>query len=362
MRNQKLRHLLWNLAALCILGSSSVNAQFFSYSGTGDVLAGFRKTGLHQGNYELVVNLGNVTNFLAMTPGASTPISAFSPAQLSDAFPDGFKDLQWSAFSTFDEVTPWSTPLGSFPVATIWYTFARSNINVQSTPWSRYVADVQSSVKQPMVGIGQDASTISQQLGATNADNNSMLVREPILGYADHDLTSLLGDPSDPAIGDFYGTTPGINVENITPDAFASPSRSDFYQSVPDSQPGQHGRPGVTYIDPITGLTNGPAYFVGYFQLNTDGTMSFTRASTNSVTTAPPPVMLSVARASNTSTISFASSNSVTYTLFFTNSSGLTTPVANWPSLSATITGDGTTKSFQDTSTDPIRFYRVQEH
>jgi hypothetical protein len=87
--------------------------------------------------------------------------------------------------------------------------------------------------------------------------------------------------------------------------------------------------------------------------------MSFTRETA----TTPPPtqVTLNIARTNNVSTISFASSSSVTYKLFFTNSAGLGTAVSHWPSQSGTISGDGTTKSFQDSTTDPMRFYRVLE-
>ena len=59
------------------------------------------------------------------------------------------------------------------------------------------------------------------------------------------------------------------------------------------------------------------------------------------------------------SAISFASASSVTYTLCFTNAAGVGAPVSNWPSLPRAISGDGTAKSFQDTTTDPSRFYRV---
>jgi hypothetical protein len=86
--------------------------------------------------------------------------------------------------------------------------------------------------------------------------------------------------------------------------------------------------------------------------------MTFTRQT---ATTTPAAVTLSVARTNNVSTISFGSSSSVTYTLFFTNSAGSGAPVSTWPSLPGTIIGDGTTKSFQDTTTDPMRFYRVRE-
>ena len=77
--------------------------------------------------------------------------------------------------------------------------------------------------------------------------------------------------------------------------------------------------------------------------------------------TTPAQVNLNIGRTNNVSTITFASASSVTYKLFFTNSAGLGTPVGNWPSRAGTISGDGTTKSFQDTTTDPMRLYRVQE-
>jgi hypothetical protein len=86
--------------------------------------------------------------------------------------------------------------------------------------------------------------------------------------------------------------------------------------------------------------------------------MTFTRAAAS---TAPAQVTLSIVRTNNVSTISFGSSSSVTYSLFYTNAAGLGAPVSNWPSLPGTISGDGTTKSFQDTTTDAARFYRVLE-
>jgi len=61
-------------------------------------------------------------------------------------------------------------------------------------------------------------------------------------------------------------------------------------------------------------------------------------------------------------TISFASTVGATYTLYYTNSAGLTAPTATWPAWPVTITGDGTVKSFQVVSTDASRFYRVSAH
>jgi hypothetical protein len=356
MNYRPIRYFFLNVAALAIFASPAAKAQFFEYSG-GEVLAGFRKTGAHQGNYELVVNLGNVTNFLALAPGSSLAITAFSPTQLADAFPDSFEDLQWSAFCSLAGVAPWPTPLGSFPASTLWYTLARSDPNLQSQPEERLVNGIQASVQPYILGIGGNAVLISQALGTTNTDNNSALVRESVLGNSDKDLTSGIGDGNNSAIGDFGGQFLTFSVENTTPEPFAAPVRSDFYQSVPASI---GGREPATYTDPITKLTNGPAYFMGYFQLNPDGTMSFTRASTNAVVTPPPAPQLAVSRSGGSSTISFATFKGATYTLCFTNAAGLSSPTATWPSLPGQLTGTGTSLSFQDAAADANRFYRVK--
>jgi hypothetical protein len=110
-------------------------------------------------------------------------------------------------------------------------------------------------------------------------------------------------------------------------------------------------------VDPHTG-TSGLAWYIGYFEFKSNGTMTFTRELAS---TAPAAVTLNVARTNNVSTISFGSASSLTYKLCFTNSAGLGAAVSTWPSLPGTISGDGTTKSFQDTTTDPVRFYRVLE-
>src|SRR3974390_1245966 len=120
MWKSRLPKLCFGLAVLgVVVGPGSVNAQYFPTSTSRDVLAGFRKTGLFQGNYELVVDFGNITNFLAVPQGSSVTIGFFSSA-LSDSFPDGFANLQWSVFATFAGL-PYSTPFGVFPAGTTWY-------------------------------------------------------------------------------------------------------------------------------------------------------------------------------------------------------------------------------------------------
>ena len=89
---------LLKLAGLTLCSLSLVQdlkAQPFAYN-PNDVFIGFRKTGANQGSFELVVDIGQATNYTTMTPGSSISLSNFySPAQLSDAF-SNYDNLNWS--------------------------------------------------------------------------------------------------------------------------------------------------------------------------------------------------------------------------------------------------------------------------
>jgi hypothetical protein len=293
----------------------------------------------------LVVNLGNVTNFIAFAPGKTIDISAFSPTQLSDAFPDGFQNLQWSVSAGFPGLVSWA----GYPKSSIWYSLPAPDASTQSQTPQRYGLNAQLTVQKRIQGIGTGAYLISTGLGATNADNNVRLVREPYDPNSIQDLTYFMGDASDPTLGDFGGLSITVSVENVVPSVFASPARLDLYQSVP-----------MGAVDPITGSTGPLAYLVGSFILNTDGTMTFTRGS--SVTPPPPPpppTLVAVTRSGNASTIYFTTTNGATYTLYYANAAGLGGPVSSWAASSATVVGNGGTNSLSDTTTDAIRFYRV---
>jgi hypothetical protein len=97
----------------------------------------------------------------------------------------------------------------------------------------------------------------------------------------------------------------------------------------------------------------------GVITLGSDGSLTF--APSTGVVAVPP--FLRITRTNNTSTISFLTTNGVTYTLYYTNSPGLKTSItAGWPSSPTTITGNNATNSFVDTTTDPVRIYRVGAH
>ena len=336
------------LAAFASLATPHLaQAQFFNYSAKGDLMAGFRKPGV--GTYELVVNLGNVTNFVALTPGTTISVTNFSPAQLTDAFPN-YNNLQWSVFATF--TGPPNSTYAGYQLDTIWFTLPRGDVSIQTAPPARRSASSQSFVLSEIDSIGKGAHSSSVNLGSTNTDNNLVLVRESSSDTHSLNLSVFMANPQDASVGDFGGNMPST-VENTTPPTFNAAVRSDLYQSVPTS-----------YNDPNSGTTSGASYYVGYFTLNPAGTMTFTRSSgAVAQNPPPPPQIVAFTRVGNTSTVSFTTTNgSYSYNLCYTNANGLTTPVANWPTLPTTVTGDGTTKQLPDTTTDTNRFYRVSAH
>ncbi len=97
----------------------------------------------------------------------------------------------------------------------------------------------------------------------------------------------------------------------------------------------------------------------GTFSLASNGTLTF-----NTVSVTPPvPKITSVSRAGNNVTVFFTTTNAVfTYTLYYTNSTGLSAPVTSWPSSPTTVIGNGLTNSIMDTTTDTNRFYRIGVH
>jgi hypothetical protein len=316
------------------------SAQPFIYKDN-DLLLGFRKTGTFQANYELVVNIGQATNYTQLSAGASVSVPGFSPTQLGDAFPNtNLNNLNWSVLGD-----P-RVSLAGYPASTLWVTVPRTNPAVQSLVPSRLFKSIQQQTATQIASIFAGAATISSTIGTSNQDNTATLVREPINN--DSDLTTFIGSQQDSSASTLHDTWTA-NVEINTGSAFSGGARSDLYEVRP-----------IGAIDPHTGRTNGPAYFVGYFELVPNGSMTFTRATTNSLPAPPPPApMLSAAYANGVITISVQTTNGATYSLYFTNSAGWAAPVTSWMLSPSTITGNGGVQTFTDTVSDADRVYRV---
>src|SRR5262249_46829987 len=165
------------------------------------------------------------------------------------------------------------------------------------------------------------------------------------------DLTTFIGGLANPSDSTLRNTW-GQNLENSTPGGFDTCVVSDLYEVWPKDDPQNH-----PVTDPHSGLTNGPAYYVGSFQFCPDGSLTFARAS---VIHLPPQLIIS--RDGTNINISFATISGSIYSLIYTNAPGLSSPIVTWPSLPGTITGDGSVKSFIDSSAESERYYRVYVH
>ena len=280
MKEFSLKRMGLKLALLTILALPELAGAQYNYNPVGDVQAGFREPGPNnKGSYELVVDLGSVTNFLALSAGATINITNYTTAQLTNAFTDtgSFGYLHWSAFACYspngsrNNYPSWVTPVGTFGAETLWLTVPATNVNSQTQSPNGSSPAAQSDTATYITGVGSGANSISGFAGVTY---NSFLVREPVT-YAADILTAYIGDPNNYVLGDFGDYSGGgggfplaYSVENTTPSLFNSAQRDDLYELSPTG-----------YQDPFNGSTNAAGYFVGYFILNPNGSMTFTRAA-----------------------------------------------------------------------------------
>jgi hypothetical protein len=159
---------------------------------------------------------------------------------------------------------------------------------------------------------------------------------------------------------DFGGGAPGYQtVKGQTNLIAASASTSWSQETTSESNPNNFFD---SYANPnVTGETTATLWQVpeggtptalGTFTLNSSGIVTF--SATVSV-----PVIKSVVRSGTTTTVYFTTVSGHTYTLYYTNSTGLLAPISKWPTNTVTSAGTGGTNSLTDTSSTPNRFYKV---
>ena len=361
-RHLKTRRLhLPGCAGLALAGFlallNTAEAQPFVYQNN-DLCLGFRKNGAYAEDYEVVVDIGQASNYVGAAIGTTLPVQGYSAAQMVPGSFLSLNDLSWSVCG-FYSGSGYGTAYPTAVEYTLWVTVPRASNAVQSPAASRLPWILQHDVRPKIASILSNAEFISQAVGTSNEFNTASFVLESKSLYYQHYLSLWMGSLNDNTIGTLNDAWPpsepnGGNLENTTPDTFNSPVRSDLYEVRPLTDSALN-----PIVDPHTG-TNGLAYYVGYFELQVDGSMTFTREAASTTAPPPPAPLLSIARSGNVSSISFLSTNQATYTLLFTNTAGLTAPASTWPSLPATLTGNGSRQTFQDTTTDTTRIYRVQ--
>jgi hypothetical protein len=142
--------------------------------------------------------------------------------------------------------------------------------------------------------------------------------------------------------GNYAGTFPGT-VETATGPSFTSggqPVRADFYQLLPGS---------------------GDGTYLGYFEFNPNGVMTYHSGPSQAVTI-PRPTITGTTRVGTNTTVTFTTATGAFYSLRYTNSAGLKAPVSSWPTAGSAVTGNGTPMSISDPTADPLRFYSISAH
>lgn len=310
---------------LAVAGSACANN--FTYT-NGNVLICFRKD--PSGTTDLIVNAGPIAYFTNLAPDTTVTIANYTGTQLGLV---GTNSIDWSAWTYFDSTaTPGLTN-------TLFMTSGRSDLNTQTDPYYRDTASAQGATINKLLSIVAGATDSANFSGLNtpaavlesesyNVNNNSVSyaigLGVPILNYQFRGTFQ-----SDPEQSTGSGFTTG-----------ATPVRADFYWIKPTAN-NDHSGP--------------PATFLGYFQLSTNGVMSYTAYPAVAVVA---PTIVSFTRIGTTSAVTFTTGSSGTYSLRGTNSAGLATAHTNWPAISS-IGGDGNSHSLQDTTSADNQFYVI---
>src|SRR5260370_8495911 len=136
-------------------------------------MVGFRKLSPFATPYELVVNIGQATNYNNLPPGARITITQFTFNQLTNAFGD-LNNLTWAVSACVKGGDGGAT---NVPVNTIWVCNPRIDLQTQTTPYNRAFTSSQSPVVVRISGIGVNAVSLSSS-SISNQYNTVTAVQE----------------------------------------------------------------------------------------------------------------------------------------------------------------------------------------
>lgn len=306
---------------LASFATGQVRAGNLNSYATSDVLICFRKPGAN----DLVVDAGPIATFTNAAPNQRITISQYAGNQLALV---GTNAVSWSAFT-------WQAD------DTLFITKPRlaASVNTQTTPWQSKTSANQhnTAVRMSTIPVGAKDNLAFDPVNTVTAvveEDNSVSNPNYPNGVSYRD--SIFGSG---AAANFYTTFQGV-PENTTLNNFTTAGnvvRSDFYQ-----------------LTPTGGSASGK--FLGYFELNTNGVMSYVAYPTATPTV---PIITSISRAGDTTTIGYTTGVSGTYTLRGTNSAGLTSPRINWPAISVLTSGDNLGHTVNHTSSASESFYSI---
>ncbi len=314
------------IAVLAGVASSVTAGDLTSYA-TGDVLICFRNAGA---GYDLVVDAGPVATFAGYAANSRHTVSAYSAAQLADLNAN-YGSTSWSAFTCLAD-------------GTLYVTRANTNavVYTQTAPLAEQSYGIQSITAGRIGMIPTGATNFLGNASAPYSDSTLAAIVEDDISASSPNYLS--GTSYHDALFGSYGSATFNGTLTKTPE-ITTPSnfknlgknlRSDFYQVMPTA-------------------TYGQATMIGYFELNTNGTMSYVAYPTQT----PVIEKTTFVRTGNVNTFNYDTGLYGTYTLRATNAAGLTVPPTSWPSLGTLSSGDLNSHVATDTTTATNRFYSI---
>lgn len=213
-----------------------IEAQTFTYAPR-DLILSLRQSG---NATDVAINLGPASQYYGGL-GGGAPVdltSRYNPADLQSTYGVGLANVSWSVAGA---VAAGDGGDASVPTSTLWLTRGRDPLtpDIQSTPWQDKSSFSQGGTGARVVGIANGAVSVGTAISssyATVADANSQSYHTYVTD-----------------LGNYQNTFQG-NVENNTT---TGSTRTDLYELRPAA-----GNPSATYL--------------GYFELNSSGALTFT--------------------------------------------------------------------------------------
>jgi len=135
------------------------------------------------------------------------------------------------------------------------------------------------------------------------------------------------------------------SIEATAPSGFTDSGkvlRADFYEVRPSSASGDLS----TYL--------------GYFELSDTGSLSFVAAAGSVQPPAQPPVVRSISRSGDATSIVISTESGVKYSLTRLSPAGTSTPVSQWPVVGPEVIGTGADATLTDSSSSDSALYVVR--
>ena len=313
------------LAALALLPAWPARAWTYN---NGDVLLIFRESQLptYPSSFnDVEFDIGNVTNFLGKANGYTTTVTGWTLSQVTSVFGS---DLTGVSVVLIAATSPTNaTPTAYFSAAlpqTFWLNGVEpfhTAYNVSPSVWQAFWTKINSIATRP--GLYLPAN---QQTASYSFSPSSILSYDRIVASDNYVKAGNSGNVNADWLPQFGGAAP-FTVEGVAPRSFG-------FLAVPAS---------TTTPQPLDS-------YIGTFTITAGGVLTFTAGP-------PQPVITSITRSGNTSTVNFSTTVSGHYGLVYTNVLG--SSLSNWPSVGGPLIGDGNVNSLTHTVSDNAGFYGV---